>query len=88
MDGTFAPLTDIVRIMEEVFARGNAYLIVDEAHATGVYGPQGRGIVAELGLEAKVLLRLCTFGKALGGTGGQFLVSSHVALTLTSLDPG
>lgn len=70
MDGTFAPLADIVQVMEEVFPRGNAYLIVDEAHATGVYGPQGRGRVAQLGLESKVFLRLCTFGKALGGTGG------------------
>jgi 8-amino-7-oxononanoate synthase len=73
MDGTFAPLADIVEVIEEVFPLGNAYLVVDEAHATGVYGPQGRGRVAQLGLESKVLMRLCTFGKGLGGTGGSLL---------------
>jgi 8-amino-7-oxononanoate synthase len=70
MDGTFAPLADIVELIQELFPLGNAYLVVDEAHATGVYGPQGRGRVAQLGLESKVLMRLCTFGKGLGGTGG------------------
>ena len=76
MDGTFAPLVDIVQVMEELFPLGNAYLIVDEAHATGLYGPQGRGRVAQLGLESKVFMRLCTFGKGLGGTGGLYLISS------------
>lgn len=76
MDGTFAPLANIVEIMEELFPLGNAYLVVDEAHATGVYGPQGRGRVAQLGLESKVLMRLCTFGKALGGTGGSLFINS------------
>lgn len=70
MDGTFAPLREIVQIMEEVFPNGNGYLVVDEAHSTGLYGPQGRGRVASLGLENKVLARLHTFGKALAATGG------------------
>jgi 8-amino-7-oxononanoate synthase len=73
MDGTFAPLLEIVEGLEELFPRGNGYLIVDEAHATGIYGPQGRGLVARLGLENRVLARLHTFGKALAGTGGAFL---------------
>jgi 8-amino-7-oxononanoate synthase len=70
MDGTFSPLKSISDILDEMFPNGNAYLIVDEAHATGIYGPQGRGRVAELGLEGKVLARLHTFGKALAATGG------------------
>lgn len=70
MDGTFAPLTEIVELLERRFPRRNAYLVVDEAHATGVYGPHGRGRVVELGLEQKVFARLHTFGKALAGTGG------------------
>ena len=70
MDGTFAPLSKIVQVLEELFPKRNAYLIVDEAHATGIYGPQGRGLVARLGLEDKVLARLHTFGKALAATGG------------------
>ena len=70
MDGTLAPLLQIVEMIETLFPRGNGYVVVDEAHATGVYGPQGKGLVAFLGLERRVLARLHTFGKALAGSGG------------------
>jgi 8-amino-7-oxononanoate synthase len=70
MDGTVAPLRAILDTMKKVFPAGNAYLIVDEAHATGLYGPGGRGMVAQLGLEDCVLARLHTFGKALAASGG------------------
>ena len=70
MDGTIAPLTQIVELLETLFPLGNGHLVVDEAHATGVYGPQGRGMVAKFGLERRVLARLHTFGKALAGSGG------------------
>lgn len=70
MDGTFAPLLDIVKLIEELLPSGNGHLIVDEAHATGLYGSQGRGLVAHYQLENKVLARLVTFGKALASSGG------------------
>lgn len=70
MDGTLSPLLQIVEMMETLFPKGNGYVVVDEAHATGVYGPQGKGLVALLGLERRVLARLHTFGKALAGSGG------------------
>ena len=70
MDGTVAPLRGILDTMKKVFPAGNAYLVVDEAHATGLYGPGGRGMVAQLGLEECVLARLHTFGKALAASGG------------------
>ena len=70
MDGTVCPLVEMVEVMEELLPCGNGYVVVDEAHATGIYGPQGRGLVALLGLEDRVLARLHTFGKALAGTGG------------------
>ena len=70
MDGTVAPLRAIVDTTKKVFPAGNAYLVVDEAHATGLYGPGGRGMVAQLGLEDCVLARLHTFGKALAASGG------------------
>lgn len=73
MDGTIAPLKEIVEVLEEMFPMGNGYLVVDEAHSTGIYGPQGRGMVAHLGLENRVLARLHTFGKALAATGGTWL---------------
>ncbi|TFK34566.1 pyridoxal phosphate-dependent transferase [Crucibulum laeve] len=78
MDGTFSPLAEIVEAMEETFPKGNAYLVVDEAHATGIYGPQGRGRVAQLGLEDKVLARLHTFGKALAASGAVILTNALI----------
>ena len=78
MDGTLAPLSEIVDSLTEFFPLGNGYLVVDEAHATGVYGPQGRGLVTMLGLEDRVLARLHTFGKALAATGGECLMVGTV----------
>ncbi|KAK0202964.1 pyridoxal phosphate-dependent transferase [Desarmillaria ectypa] len=75
MDGTFAPLQEFVEILEEVFPQGNGYLVVDEAHSTGIYGPQGRGRVAMMGLESRVFARLHTFGKALAATGAVLLTT-------------
>ncbi|KAG6885199.1 hypothetical protein C0992_005339, partial [Termitomyces sp. T32_za158] len=74
MDGTFAPLKEI----SEALDGKDMYLVVDEAHATGIYGPQGRGRVAELGLEDKVIARLHTFGKALAATGAVILTSTLI----------
>lgn len=71
MDGTIAPLAQIVECVEEMLPLGNGYIIVDEAHATGIYGPKGRGLVADLGLEKRVFARLHTFGKALASSGGE-----------------
>jgi len=46
---------------------------VDEVHATGIFGPQGRGRVAQLGLESKVFARILTFGKSLAVSGAVIL---------------
>jgi len=70
MEGTLAPLREMLAVMDELFPMGNCHVVVDEAHATGMYGPQGKGVVAMLGLEHRVLARLHTFGKALASTGG------------------
>jgi 8-amino-7-oxononanoate synthase len=71
MDGDLAPLTEISTLCE----RYGANLIVDEAHATGIFGQNGRGLVSELGLEDKVFARVVTFGKALGCHGAIVLGS-------------
>jgi 8-amino-7-oxononanoate synthase len=78
MDGTFAPLVAYADLLEALFPLGNAYLVVDEAHTTGIYGQQGRGLVCALGLEHRVFARLHTFGKALAGSGGEFFPSIFV----------
>jgi len=50
-------------------------VVVDEAHATGIFGPKGEGRVVELGLQHRVFARVHTFGKALGGHGAIVLGS-------------
>jgi 8-amino-7-oxononanoate synthase len=65
MDGDEAPLADIVELAE----RFGAALMVDEAHATGVYEPNSAGLIARLGLGERVLVQMGTLGKALGGFG-------------------
>ena len=65
MDGDRAPLKELA----EVCKKFSAELIVDEAHATGVFGPQGRGLCAEAGVEWSCFARLYTFGKAIGAHG-------------------
>ena len=64
MDGDRAPLVELA----EVAMRHEAMLLVDEAHATGVFGPDGRGLAAELA-GAENVVRLYTCGKALGCEG-------------------
>jgi 8-amino-7-oxononanoate synthase len=65
MEGDVAPVTRLAEIADAY----GAELIVDEAHATGVCGPQGRGVCAELGLERKVIASVHTCGKALASAG-------------------
>ncbi|KAG8809805.1 hypothetical protein FRC17_003237 [Serendipita sp. 399] len=78
MDGDIAPVKDICDIVEERLPAGNGHIVVDEAHATGIYGPQGRGVIAYLGLESRITARLHTFGKALASSGAVFLTSPTV----------
>lgn len=73
MDGDFAPLVEMAALCEQY----GAQLIVDEAHATGVMGSRGEGLVCMLGLQDKVFARVHTFGKALGCHGAA-VVGSEV----------
>jgi len=74
MDGDFSPLKEIVALCDEY----KANLIVDEAHATGIFGKKGEGRVAELALEEKIFARVHTFGKALGCHGAIVLGSESL----------
>ncbi|MFK8105379.1 MAG: aminotransferase class I/II-fold pyridoxal phosphate-dependent enzyme [Saprospiraceae bacterium] len=74
MDGDQAPLLEIHQLAQKY----GAALIVDEAHATGVVGPQGKGLVVELGLAQEVFARIHTFGKALGCHGAIILGNDNL----------
>jgi glycine C-acetyltransferase/8-amino-7-oxononanoate synthase len=65
MDGDEAPLVGVVDFAEKF----NAMVMVDEAHATGIFGTNGAGVVAKLGLGERVAIQMGTLGKALGGFG-------------------
>lgn len=69
MDGDLAPLVELVDLCEKYEAK----LVVDEAHATGIFGSKGEGRVVELGLQDKVYARVVTYGKALGSHGASVL---------------
>lgn len=71
MDGTVARLGEMVDVAERILERGNVHFVVDEAHSTGLYGPQGRGLVCALGLANRITIRLHTFGKAMACSGGE-----------------
>ena len=70
MDGDFAALRDIFDAADALIPAGCAHLMVDEAHTTGLFGPDGRGLLFELGLEGRVNTVLHTFSKAWGMSGG------------------
>ncbi|KFA69478.1 hypothetical protein S40285_08928 [Stachybotrys chlorohalonatus IBT 40285] len=73
MDGDVAPLKEMVACVERHLPRGNGYMMVDEAHSTGLFGENGGGLVCELGLESHIFARLHTFGKALSALGAVML---------------
>lgn len=71
MDGDFAPLPEIVQLVDELIPKGCAHIFVDEAHTTGIYGSKGRGLVSLLSLEDKVDTVLHVCSKSVGVIGGE-----------------
>ncbi|MBU8749101.1 glycine C-acetyltransferase [Bacillus subtilis] len=66
MDGNIAPLPDIVELAEKY----DAFVMVDDAHASGVLGENGRGTVNHFGLDGRVHIQVGTLSKAIGVLGG------------------
>lgn len=71
MDGDCPLMEELVAIAQEQ----HCYLVVDEAHALGVFGERGQGLIEQLGLQEQVFARIVTFGKALGCHGAAVLGS-------------
>jgi 8-amino-7-oxononanoate synthase len=74
MDGDFSPLKQIAALCQTY----KAGLIVDEAHATGLYGTKGEGRVLSEGIAGECLARVHTFGKTIGGNGAVVLCSEEL----------
>lgn len=74
MDGDLCPLQELVQLAKEY----NAHLIIDEAHATGVIGEKGEGLVQSMGLQDQIFARVHTFGKACGCHGAVVLGSKQL----------
>ena len=74
MDGDCPNVEALTNLSEKY----SAFLVVDEAHALGVFGQQGEGLVQSLGLEDKVFARIMTFGKGLGCHGAAILGSQSL----------
>ncbi len=74
MDGDSPNLEDLVSLSEKY----KCYLIVDEAHALGVFGERGEGLIQHLGLHDKFFARIMTFGKGLGCHGAAVLGSNQL----------
>ena len=75
MDGDHAPLDQLVELKEKY----GAWLMVDEAHATGLYGSRRRGLAEALGVNDRIEIQMGTLGKALGAAGG-YICGSRVLL--------
>ena len=75
MDGDFAPLTEMLDVLDEVVPKSRQCVVLDEAHSTGMYGEGGKGFAHLLGeaggSNGRVGVRLMTFGKAVGCSGGE-----------------
>ena len=80
MDGDLAPLSKMVAVCEQF----SAHLIVDEAHAMGTIGGDGKGLCCALGIEKRVFARVVTFGKAFGTSGALLLGSSLLMKYITN----
>ncbi len=74
MDGDSPNLAELTQLCEKY----NCYLVIDEAHALGVFGDKGEGLVQNLGLQDQVFARIMTFGKGLGCHGAAILGSTEL----------
>lgn len=80
MDGDFAPLKELADLKEKY----GAWLMLDEAHGTGLFGPNRRGVAAQEGVSDRIDIQMGTLGKALGAAGGYIAGSRTLIDYLTN----
>ncbi len=80
MDGDTPNLEELTTLTEKY----NCHLVIDEAHALGVFGDKGEGLVQYLGLQDKVFARIMTFGKGLGCHGAAVLGTTDLKTYLVN----
>lgn len=73
MDGDHAPLREIAALKEQY----GAWLMVDEAHATGLYGMNRRGLAEDLGVSDRIEIQMGTWAKRSGRAGATFAAHGH-----------
>ena len=92
MDGDLAPLPELLRCCQQY----DATLLIDDAHGTGVMGPQGRGTLEHFGLNPRDLIQMGTLSKAIGTSGGyvagtaalqDYLINTSKAFLYTTAPP-
>ncbi|KAI0197540.1 5-aminolevulinate synthase [Astrocystis sublimbata] len=84
MDGDVCPLEELIEVAMEVIPSGNIQFVVDEAHSVGVIGPDGAGLVCELGLQRDIAVVIHSFGKAIGATGAIILGNQTIKSALAN----
>jgi 8-amino-7-oxononanoate synthase len=93
MDGDIAPVAEIVSLKE----RFGAWILLDEAHAVGIFGESGRGVADRAGVADRVEIQMGTLGKALGSHGAyiagsgalrEFLVNRARSFIFSTAPPG
>ena len=84
MEGLRSPLQKII----ELAKRYDALTYLDEVHSVGLYGPEGRGITAEKGLEEDIDIINGTLSKSFGQMGGYVAASSDIIDYIRSFAPG
>ena len=72
MDGDVLLLDSVVECMDKYLPCKNGYIVLDEAHSTGIFGDGGRGLAHDLGLQDRVWARVLGLGKAMGCSGGMY----------------
>ncbi|RPD54857.1 PLP-dependent transferase [Lentinus tigrinus ALCF2SS1-7] len=78
MEGDYAPLLQIFDAVDELIPKSSAHIMVDEAHTSSLFGPEGRGLLYALGLQARVHSVLHTHSKGWGVGGATILTSAAI----------